>query len=299
MSTTGVRHFTRLADLGRDGVAHVLELAAELKTEDRAYDLLNGRTIAYLFEQPAPRARVSFATAIARLGATPVMLSPHELRLGDEETIADTARELSGWCSAIVVRAASQQTVDELARWATVPVVNAVSDEHDPCHVLADLLTVEESFGSLHRHRLVFVGDGGGAIARSLLEAAPLTGLDLTIVCPPEHSPAPEALVAAQELAADAGSLLSVGHEPVTAVHGADAVYAEAQSGEEFARFQVDARLMNLARPGAIFLHSLPVHRGDEVTAGVVDGPQSVVWQQSANRLPTEEALLVALVRAG
>ena len=290
---------TRLADLGREGVAQVLDLAAELKAEDRAYDVLRGRTIAYLFERPAPRARVSFATAIARLGATPVMLSPHELRLGDEESLADTARELSGWCSAIVVRAATQETVDELARAASVPVVNALSDEHDPCHVLADLLTIEEAFGSLHRHRLVFLGDGGGSIARSLLEGAALTGLDLTIVCPTDYEPDPDAFATARELAAEAGALLSISHEPVSAVHGADAVYAESRAGADFRRFQVDGRLMSLARPGAIFLHTLPVHRGDEVTPDVVDGHQSVVWQQSANRLPTEEALLVLLVRGG
>jgi ornithine carbamoyltransferase len=292
MITTGVRHFTRVADLSRNELAELLDLAAELKSEDRPYDVLHGRTIACIFEQPSTRTRMSFETAAARLGATPV-----ELELGGRETLADTARSLSGYCAAIVVRATAPETVGELAQWATVPVINA----NHPSQALADLLTIREAFGFLAHHRLAFVGDGSGDAARALLDAAALTGLDLTIVCPPEHEPDPDVLDEARELARATGALIGVSHEPVTGVHGADAVYAapHARDDDALNRFRVDSRLMSLARPGAIFLHCLPATRGDEVTADVIDGSQSLVWQQSANRLPTEEALLATLVRRG
>ena len=310
LTKTRLRHFTRVADLGRDDLAKVLDLAAALKRETRPYDLLRGQTVACIFEKPSTRTRVSFATAIARLGATPVALSPQELQIGRGETIADTARSLSGYCAAIVVRTYTQETVDELAQWATVPVINALSDTHHPCQVLADLLTIRESFGDLPGHRLAFVGDGGDNVARSLLEGCALTGLDLTIVCPPEYEPDDPAVAAAREVAAEVHAFIEVRHEPRIGVRGADAVYADvwtsmgeeaqrAQRADVLKRYQVDAELMSLAGPGAIFLHCLPAKRGDEVTADVIDGMQSVVWQQSANRLPTEEALLVFLAEGG
>ncbi len=312
MAVTGtqIRHFTRLADLGREGLAAVLDLAAELKAEGRPYDVLRGQTIACIFEKPSTRTRVSFATAIARLGATPVALSPQELQIGRGETIADTARSLSGYCAAIVIRTFAQETVDELARWATVPVINALSDEHHPCQVLADLLTIREAFGELAGHRLAFIGDGGDNVARSLLEGCALGGVDFTIVCPREYQPDPEAVEEARRLARETHALVEIRHEPKVGVRGADAVYADvwASMGEEaeherraeaLGRFQVDAELMSLARPGAIFLHCLPAKRGEEVTSDVIDGLQSVVWQQSANRLPTEEALLIMLACGG
>lgn len=307
---TRVRHFTRIADFDRAELQTVLDLAAELKAEHRPYDVLRGQTVACIFEKPSTRTRVSFATAIARLGATPVALTPQELQIGRGETIADTARSLSGYCAAIVVRTFDQATVDELARWATVPVVNALSDEHHPCQVLADLLTIREAFGDLHGQRLAFLGDGRDNVARSLLEACPLAGMDLTIVCPPELSPPEDAVQTATEIAETTHSLVEIRHEATVGVHGADAVYTDVwvSMGEEaererrvelLRRFQVDGRLMSLAHPGAVFLHCLPAKRGEEVTAEVIDGPQSIVWQQSANRLPTEEALLVMLTRGG
>jgi ornithine carbamoyltransferase len=310
VTQTQLRHFTRVADLGRDDLATVLGLAAALKREDRPRDVLRGQTVACIFEKPSTRTRVSFATAIARLGATPIALSPQELQIGRGETIADTARSLSGYCAAIVVRTYSQETVDELAEWATVPVINALSDEHHPCQALADLLTIEEAFGDLPGHRLAFIGDGGDNVARSLLEGCALTGLDLTIVCPTEYEPDGEAVAAAREVAAEVHALVELRHEPRIGVRGADAVYADvwASMGEEaeherraevLRRYRVDAELMTLAGPGAIFLHCLPAKRGEEVTADVIDGTQSVVWQQSANRLPTEEALLVFLTAGG
>jgi ornithine carbamoyltransferase len=251
---------------------------------------------------------VSFASAAARLGATPVLLSSQELQLGRGESIADTARSLSGYCAAIVIRTFAQETVDELARWASVPVVNALSDEHHPCQALADALTIAEVFGDMYRPRLVFVGDGDDNVAHSLLEVGALAGLDVAIACPPDYEPSWRALDDARELAEQTGAALTVWHDPQDAVVGADAVYADvwASMGEESERetrtralapFQVSEELMALAKPEAIFLHCLPAKRGEEVASAVIDGPQSKVWQQSANRLPTEMALLLALTR--
>jgi ornithine carbamoyltransferase len=303
------RHFTRVLDLTREELRDLLDVAAAMKAEPAHSDnVLRGQTIACIFEKPSTRTRVSFAAAIARLGATPVALSPQELQLGRGESIADTARSLSGYCAAIVIRTFSQATVDELARWATVPVINALSDEHHPCQALADLLTIEEAFGDVAGRRLAFVGDGGDNVAHSLLETGALAGLDVTIACPAEYPPDETIFAAARRVAQVSAAELAVVHDPADAVTGADAVYADvwASMGEEaeqparvatLAPYQVTGELMALAKREAIFLHCLPAHRGEEVDADVIDGAQSVVWQQSANRLHTEEALLVALTR--
>ncbi len=304
---TRLRHFTRCSDLAPAELESLLELAARLKHEPVRYDgALHGRTIACIFEKPSTRTRVSFAAAAAELGATPVTLSPQELQLGRGESLADTARSLSGYCAAIVIRSFFQRTVNDLAAWATVPVINALSDEHHPCQALADLLTIRELCGGLDGRKLAFIGDGGDNVAHSLLEAAALAGLDVTIACPPEYAPAPRILEAAQRDARSTGATLTVVEDPREAAERADAVYADvwASMGEEgehdrrariLRPFEVTEELMALAKPAAIFLHCLPAKRGEEVTAGVIDGPQSAVWQQSANRMPTEAALLLAL----
>jgi ornithine carbamoyltransferase len=306
---TPPRSFGRVADLAPQELRDVLELAVAMKAEPgHCADALRGQAVACIFEKPSTRTRVSFAAAIARLGATPVALTPQELQLGRGESIADTARSLSGYVAAIVIRTFAQETVDELARWATVPVVNALSDRHHPCQALADLLTVEEELGDVTRRRLAFVGDGGDNVAHSLLEIGGLSGLDVTIACPPEYAPDDEVLAGARRLAARSGAALEVVHEPELAVERADVVYADvwASMGEESERearkrvlgpFGVTPELMALAQPDAVFLHCLPAKRGEEVAASVIDGPQSRVWRQSANRLPTEEALLLALTR--
>lgn len=303
------RHFTRVSDLTPGELRDLLDLAAAMKEEPRGWEALRGEAVACIFEKPSTRTRVSFAAAIARLGATPVALSPQELQLGRGESIADTARSLSGYVAAIVIRTFAQSTVDELARWSTVPVVNALSNEHHPCQALADLLTLDEAFGDIVGRRLAFVGDGGDNVAHSLLEICALSGHDVTVACPPDYAPDIQVLEAARRLAEQSGADLTVVHDPALAVTDADAVYADvwASMGEEAERdararalrpFEVTAELMTLASPEAIFLHCLPAKRGEEVAADVIDGPQSVVWQQSANRLPTEQALLLALTRS-
>ena len=309
LTATRTRSFTRVSDLSPEALVELLNLAELLKAEpDHCKDALRGETVACIFEKPSTRTRVSFAAAVARLGATPVVLTPQELQLCRGETIADTARSLSGYCAAIVIRTFAQQTVDELALWASVPVINALSDEHHPCQALADVLTIGERFGDLRGRRLVFVGDGGDNVAHSLLEAGALTGLDVVVACPAGYAPAPEVLAESRLLAERTGAELHVLHDPRAAIAGADVVYADvwASMGQEAERdaradalgpFQVTPELMALASPDAIFMHCLPAKRGEEVAAAVIDGPRSVVWQQSANRLPTEAALLLTLTR--
>jgi ornithine carbamoyltransferase len=304
-----MKHVTRILDLRRHELERLLELAALTKEEpERFAGALAGHSVACIFEKPSTRTRVSFSAAIARLGATPIALSPQELQVGRGESIADTARSLSGYVDAIVIRTSAQETVEELARWATVPVVNALSDEHHPCQALADLLTIKENFGDLTGRRLAFCGDGGDNVAHSLLEAGALAGVDVTIACPKEYAPDARVLHLARAAAEETGTELQVVHDPELAVEGAHAVYADvwASMGEEsehderaavLAPYQVTEPLMALAQPGAIFLHCLPAKRGEEVAASVIDGPQSAVWQQSANRLPTEEAVLLMLTK--
>ena len=306
---TSVRHFTRISDLAPVELERLLQLASILKDEPARYEgALHGRTIACIFEKPSTRTRVSFAAAAAELGAAPIALSPQELQIGRGESIADTARSLSGYCAAIVIRTFAQETVDELAAWATVPVVNALSDEHHPCQALADLLTIREACGGLQGRRLAFVGDGGDNVAHSLLEAGALSGLDVAIACPPDYAPREEILARGRRLAEPTGAALAVVEDPREAVVEADAVYADvwASMGEEaeheqraraLGPYEVTEELMALARPDAIFLHCLPAKRGEEVESAVIDGPQSAVWAQSANRMPTEAALLLALTQ--
>jgi ornithine carbamoyltransferase len=305
-----VRHFTKVSDLAPDELVSLLELAQAMKAEPERFEgAMHGQSVACIFEKPSTRTRVSFAAAAARLGATPISLSPQELQLGRGESIADTARSLSGYVSAIVIRTFAQSTVEELARFSSVPVVNALSDQHHPCQALADLLTIEEELGGLAGRRLAFLGDGGDNVAHSLLEAGALAGLDVTIACSPEYEPDATVLAEASALAERTGATLAVVHDAHVAVADADVVYADvwASMGEEaehdaraaaLAPFEVTEELMSIAKPEAIFMHCLPAKREEEVAAAVIDGPRSAVWRESANRLPTEEALLLMLAGA-
>jgi ornithine carbamoyltransferase len=254
-------------------------------------EALRGDTVVCYFEKPSTRTRVSFAAAAERLGMLPLLVRPDELQLGRGETIEDTARTLSSYAAAIVVRTFAQETVRRIAAASRAPVINALTNEHHPCQALADLLTLREVFGRLEGLRVAYVGDGNN-VATSLLQAAAIVGIDAVAACPPGYEPpVPEAAVT---------------DDPFEAVVGAHAVYTDVWVSMEdeadptriaaLAPYQVNARLLAAARPDAVFMHCLPAHRGEEVTADVIDGPRSVVWQQAENRLPTEEALLLALV---
>jgi ornithine carbamoyltransferase len=286
------RHFLRVTDLEPATLTGLLDLATRMKERPHGFfQTLRGDTVVCYFEKPSTRTRVSFAAAAERLGMLPLVLRPDELQLGRGETIGDTARTLSGYAAAIVVRTFAQATVDELADSASVPVINALTDDHHPCQALADLLTLREHFGRLEGLRVAFVGDGNNVV-RSLAEAAALTGIELVLAAPSGYAE---------------GIPVTVVSDPAEAVEGADAIYTDVwvSMGEEAERdarlaalrpYQVDESLLQRAKPEAVFMHCLPAHRGEEVTAAVLDGPQSIVWQQAENRMPTEEALLLALI---
>jgi ornithine carbamoyltransferase len=269
-------HLLTVADLDAEQLIALLDLAGQMKRHPLAWrGVLDGRSVACCFAKPSTRTRVSFEAAIFRLGGLPIMLRPDELELGGGEPISDTARVLSSYCDAIVVRTFAQSDVAMLARHASVPVINALTDEHHPCQALADCLTLQERFGTLDGLEVAYVGEDNN-VSTSLREAAALTGIDLRIATPPD--------------------------DPRTAVKGAHAVYTDVWMPHAKRRraplepCRVTPELMALAAPDAVFLHCLPAHRGEEVDAVVIDGPQSLVWEQAANRLPTEQALLHALV---
>ena len=301
------KDFLRVADLTPRQLERLLDLAAQMEDEpDGWVDALRGRSVACYFAKPSTRTRVSFAAAAARLGMNPIVLRPDELQLGRGEPIADTARALAAYCDAIVVRTYAQQEIEEMAAAAPVPVVNALSDDHHPCQALADVLTVREWFGRLAGIRLAYVGDGNNVV-HSLLEAGALAGMEIAVASPPGYAPRADVVARAREIAAATGGSIELFDDPREAVRGAHAVYTDVwvSMGDDAERderlrmlrpYQVDEELLALARPEAIFLHCLPAHRGEEVSAAVIDGAQSVVWEQAANRETTEEALLYILV---
>jgi ornithine carbamoyltransferase len=308
-ATTAPSDLLRISELDARHLYVLLDLAAEMKAAPHGWETaLHGDTVAMFFEKPSTRTRVSFAAACQHLGALPLGLRPDELQLGRGEPISDTARVLSGYASAIVVRTFAQAVLDEMAEAAEKPVINALTDDHHPCQALADLLTIRERFGSLQGARVAYIGDGNN-VAHSLMEAGALAGMHVVVGTPHGFEPDPAITDQAAATAIAHGGSISVVHDPAEAVAGANAVYTDvwvsmgddeaqrAKRQEVLAAYQVDTELMRHADREAIFLHCLPAHRGEEVAADVIDGPASVVFRQAENRLWTEEAVLYAYIR--
>jgi ornithine carbamoyltransferase len=306
-TVTPARSFLRVSDLDSQELAALLDLAAAMRADPQgSRQTLDGQTLACYFTKPSTRTRVSFEAAAWRLGMLPVMLRPDELQLGRGEPLEDTARVLSSYAAALVVRTFAQADVDALATAAAIPVINALTDEHHPCQALADLLTLRGRFGGLEGLRIAYLGDGNN-VAHSLMEAASLAGMHTMIATPRGFEPDPTITALAAYTARKHGGSLHVTDEPSVAVRGAHAVYTDVwvsmgQDAERDQRlaalspYRVDGSLMALADPDAVFLHCLPAHRGEEVAAEVIDGAASAVWDQAANRLPTEQAVLHALI---
>ncbi|MCI4352818.1 MAG: ornithine carbamoyltransferase [Thermoplasmata archaeon] len=303
------RDLLSIADLGKD-LLPILKRARRLKAERRRGVLrpaLRGKNVAMIFEKPSTRTRTSFEVGVNDLGGHALYMSSKDLQLGRGETIADTARVLSRYVDGIVYRAFRHQDEAELARHASIPVINALDDREHPCQVTADLLTLYECWkGMFGGHRLAWVGDGNN-VHHSLLLGCAMVGLDLASATPEEYRPNPEIVDRAQALARTSGAQLQFYPDPVTAVTEADAVYTDVwvSMGEEaeqrdreaaFAGFQLNSELLAHARPGALVLHDLPAHRGLEITNEVIDGPQSVVWDQAENRLHAQKAILEELL---
>lgn len=297
------RDLLAIHDLTKNEIEHLLERALALKSgADSNKCPLIGKSIGLFFEKPSTRTRVSFEVGIYQLGGQSLYLNPKEIHLGRGETIADTARVLSRYLTAVVLRTYSHSAVEEFASFATVPVVNGLSDLHHPCQALADLMTVMERKGGLKGRRLAYIGDGNN-VANSLIEASALTGVTMVIACPESFDPHPDIL----QRARSAGGSVTIVRDPVEAVADADIVYTdvwvsmgqekEAQNRKaQFAGYQINTSLLSHAKKDAVVLHCLPAYRGQEITDEVMDGPQSAVFDQAENRLHTEKALLEFLI---
>jgi ornithine carbamoyltransferase len=302
-----LRNFLTLDQLGPHGLRSLLDLTGRIKRDPGAFrNRLAGGRLGMLFDKPSTRTRVSFESAAWMLGMLPIVLRPEELQLGRGETVADTARTLSLYLNALAVRTFSQASLEELTAASTIPVINALTNEHHPCQAVADVMTLEESVGTLAGISVAFIGDGDN-VCHSLMQAAALAGFELRVATPPGYEPSPEIVAEARRSAQATGGSIVLTNDPAEAAVGAEAVYADVWTsmGKEaeqsarkaaFAGFTVDSRLMKRASPRAIFLHCLPAHRGEEVTADVIDGPASRVWPQAENRMHTEMALLYTIL---
>jgi ornithine carbamoyltransferase len=291
-------------DLGDDELLYLLDLASAVKQSPRDFaHVLDGRYIALLFEKPSLRTRMTFELAIKQLGGDCVTA---EGPIGVREPLEDVARNLDRWVQAIVARTFAQSTVDGLAHWSSVPVINALSDMYHPCQALADMLTLREQFGEFRGLKLAFVGDGNN-VAHSLMLSAVRLGVDCAIATPRGFEPSPEITAQAEGLAAAAGVSMTITNDPLEAVSGAHAVYTDvwASMGQEkeagkrmklFADYQVNEALFRHARPDAVFMHCLPAKRGQEVTEDVIESKRSVVFDQAENRLHTQKALLLMML---
>ncbi len=293
------------ADLTAAQTEALLQLAADLKAGRVQVDL-GGRMLGLIFSKASTRTRVSFTVAMARLGGQTIDLNPQVSQVGRGEPVADTARVLSRYCDALAIRTFEQRELEEYAHWASIPVINALTDLEHPCQALADYLTLAEALGSVRGLTLAYVGDGNN-VAHSLMLCGALLGVNVRIGCPPGYGPDAGVLERSRALAASSGAAVEVLHEPVAAVRGAHALYTDvwASMGQEeekaereraFAGWCLDEALIAEADPRAIVLHCLPAYRGLEISAGAMEGSSSRVFDQAENRLHVQQALLAALL---
>jgi ornithine carbamoyltransferase len=310
MSSLVGRDLLSVADLSANEVRRVYETATQLKAEFRAMRRharppLPGRTLAMLFQKPSLRTRVSFEAGMAQLGGHAIYLT-HDVVLGARESVRDVASNLERMVDAIVVRTGSHEVALELAAQADVPVINGLTLREHPCQALADIFTIREHVGRLEGVVVAFVGDGNN-VYHSLALLGAAFGMEIRLAHPPGYAPNERIVTRARELADETGARLRFGHDPIDAVQGAAVVYTDAWTsmGQEaeteerrdaFAVYRVDDALLDAAGPNAMAMHCLPAHRGEEITSAVMDGPRSLIWEQSENRLHVQKALLVELL---
>ncbi|MED1124269.1 ornithine carbamoyltransferase [Bacillus atrophaeus] len=297
-----------LKDLSESDISALLTEAADLK-QNKIQPIFQGKTLAMIFEKSSTRTRVSFEAGMAQLGGNALFLSQKDLQLGRGETVADTAKVLSGYVDAIMIRTFEHEKVEELAEHADIPVINGLTDKYHPCQALADLLTIKEIKGKLKGVKVAYIGDGNN-VAHSLMVGCAKMGCDVSIASPKGYEVLDEAVNAAKEYAGVSGSSITLTADPVEAVKGTDVIYSdvftsmgqEAETNERltvFTPYQVNASLVKHAKPDYTFLHCLPAHREEEVTAEIIDGPNSAVFQQAENRLHVQKALLKAILYKG
>ncbi len=301
------RDFCSIADLSSTEVAAVLDLAHDVKANPAAFRrALDAQQMVMFFEKASLRTRLTFEAAINTLGGNAIFVDQTQSPLGERESIADMARNLERWMSLLVLRTYSHETITEMAGHAAVPVINALSDYEHPCQALADFLTLEEHFGSLRGLEFAYVGDGNN-VCHSLLLAAAQLGVNCRVATPKGYAPDLEIVHRAIEISERTGGSLALMHDPAKAVLGADAIYTDVctSMGSEheatkrapiFKPYQVNEKLMSYAQPQAVFMHCLPAHRNAEVTDTVLDGPQSIVFDQAENRMHLQKALLLVLL---
>ena len=308
-SVTG-RDLISIQDFSPDELACALELAASMKARPADFrGVLSGKQIVLFFEKPSLRTRLTFEAGINSLGGSSFFVDQTQSRLGARESLSDVAHNLERWIDGVVLRTFAHETVTAMAMHASIPVINALSEQEHPCQALADMLTLQEHFGDLRGVRLAYVGDGNN-VAHSLMLAAASLGASISIGTPAGYEPDPTITETARELAAASGAQVRVSNDPIEAVSGADAVYTDvwASMGQEeetaerqrlFAPYQVNQKLFSHAAKHAVFMHCLPAHRGDEVAAAVIDSPRSVVFDQAENRLHIQKSILVLLLEGG
>ena len=286
----------------KDDVKHILELASKIKAGEIEEKPLEGKTLAMIFQKSSTRTRVSFDVGMYQLGGRAIFLSSNDLQMGRGEPISDTAKVLSRFVDGIMIRAIKHSVVEELAKYSDVPVINGLTDLEHPCQALADMLTFKEHLGDWEGKKICFVGDGNN-VSNSLLLIAPLLGMDMSLACPKGYEPAEEVIKTAQEYAQENNTEIVITDDIGVAMENVDAVFTDvwvsmgdeaeaAQREKDFAPFQVNNDLMGLANDGAIYMHCLPAIRGKEVTADVIDGPQSVIYDEAENRMHAQKAVL-------
>jgi ornithine carbamoyltransferase len=298
------KDFLTLSDFSSKEIHSLLQRASELKSgKDKSACPLIGKSIGIMFDKTSTRTRISFQTGIYQLGGQPIYINTKELQLGRGETIEDTAKTLSRYLHGIVIRTYAHSLVEILANNATIPVINGLTDLHHPCQALADMLTIIEKKGGLEDIQIVYIGDGNN-VANSLIEASELMGMRLTIACPKGYEP--DSKVYKKAIASNAK--IKIVSDPEKAAANADVLYTDVwiSMGQEreverrrqtFKNYQLNQGLLSMAKPDAIVMHCLPAHRGEEITADVIDSPQSVIFDQAENRLHSQKALLEMLIK--
>ncbi|MEY2674465.1 MAG: hypothetical protein RLZZ514_1030 [Actinomycetota bacterium] len=306
-----VRHFLKDDDITSAEQAEIIRLAIELKSKPYSRRPFDGpKTVALIFDKTSTRTRVSFAVGVADLGGAPLIIDSQTSQMGGKESVADTARVLERQVAAIVWRTYAHAGLEEMAANSSVPVINSLSDDYHPCQLLADLLTVQEHKGKTAGLTIAYIGDAANNMANSYLVACALAGMHVRVAAPAKYQPNADVVAKARAIAALTGGSVSLSQSPTEAIAGADVVTTDtwismgqesekAQRIADFAGYTIDSNLMSLAAADAIFLHCLPAYRGYEVSAEVIDGPQSVIWDEAENRLHAQKALMVWLAEQG
>ncbi|HJH32481.1 MAG TPA: ornithine carbamoyltransferase [Methanosarcinaceae archaeon] len=300
-----MKHLISIADLSNEEILDILNVAEDLKEKrlrGKVTDLLKNKSLAMIFEKSSTRTRVSFEVGMADLGGHSLYLNYRDIQIGRGETVADTARVLSGYVHGITARVNRHDTVKQLAEHATVPVINALSDKEHPCQILADLLTIQEYKNRLVGLKYAWIGDGNNVCNSAILGCA-IVGMDITVACPEGYEPDDDIVAQAREM----GGNVTITNDPLEAAKDADVLYTDVwiSMGDEderekrmqdLANYQINSKLVGLAKHDAIVMHCLPAHRGEEITAEILDGPHSVVFEQAENRMHAQKALLIELM---